>query len=416
MHSEQTELLACAGRLLLEYNESTGEIHRALAPAARKLTSDKFHVAVAYGGIVVSLGDEPPLLRPVRELRYNAALQANIHSILDRVCCGDIGADQALELMIRVEAETPRHSSWLVALVLGVAGAALAALLGADVAGAAAAGIGTALGLLARRELGRRHWNLLALPLTAALIGAVLSGIAIRLGWTNTPGLALIVPSLMLIPGPHLINALLDLVDNFIPMSVARIGLATAIIAASALGVVLGIELTLPSPPAGTENPTSDHLNLFTDILLAGVVTGGFALFYNAAWNQAGLAILGGMAGHGTRFIALEAGCRLEVATLLGGLAVGIVTALIARSQKVPFAVVAFAGAVTMMPSIQIYRTLGGTLRLARWKDSAELPTISSFLGNASQACLVAAALALGLIVAERAVTMFAKEKTYTPT
>jgi hypothetical protein len=63
-----------------------------------------------------------------------------------------------------------------------------------------------------------------------------------------------------------------------------------------------------------------------------------------------------------------------------------------------------------MMPGIQIYRTLGGTLRLARWKESAEQPMIASFLGNASQACLVVAALALGLIVAERAVSRLAPE------
>lgn len=410
MHSVQTQMLSRAGHLLLEYNESTAAIERALTTTAQKVSTGPCEVVVSYNGVMISLADEKPLIQPVRELRYNAALQARVHSILQRVRDGEIDATHALTLLNQIEAETPKHPSWLVALVLGLAAAALACLLGADAAGATAAGIGTGLGLLARRELGRRHFNLLMLPFTAALIGAVLSGIAIRFGWTGTPGLALIVPSLMLIPGPHLINALLDLVDNYLPMSLARFGLAIAIIAASALGIVLGIELTLPTPPAGTENPTSAHLNLVTDILLAGVVTFGFALFYNATWAQAGLAILGGMTGHGSRYLALEAGIRLEVATFIGGLAVGIVAALIARSQKVPFAVVAFAGAVTMMPGIQIYRTLGGVLRLARWKELAEQPMIASFLGNASQACLVVAALALGLIITERAVSMFAPE------
>jgi uncharacterized membrane protein YjjP (DUF1212 family) len=402
--------LSRAGQLLLEYNESTCAIERALTTTSQKMSKGPCEVVVAYNGVLVSLAEEKPLIRPVREFRYNAALQARVHSILQRVRDGEIDDTHALTLLNNAEVETPKHPSWLVALVLGLAAAALAGLLGADTGGAMAACIGTALGLLARRELSRRHVNLLMLPLTAALIGAVLSGIAIRLGGTATPGLALIVPALMLIPGPHLINALLDLVDNYLPMTLARFGLATAIIAASALGIVLGIELTLPAPPTGTENATSEHLNLLTDILLAGVVTGGFAFFYNATWAQAGLALLGGMAGHGSRYFALEAGCRLEVATFIGGLVVGIVAALIARLQKVPFAVVAFAGAVTMMPGIQIYRTLGGVLRLARWKESAEQPMIASFLGNASQACLVVAALALGLIVAKRAVSMFALE------
>jgi len=52
----------------------------------------------------------------------------------------------------------------------------------------------------------------------------------------------------MLIPGPHLLNGLFDLIDNYVPMSLARLGLATAIIIASALGIALGIELTLSGP------------------------------------------------------------------------------------------------------------------------------------------------------------------------
>ena len=97
------------------------------------------------------------------------------------------------------------------------------------------AGLSTALGLVARQWLGRHKYNLLTLPLTAAFIGAVFGGLAIRLGWTQTPGLALIVPSLMLVPGPHLINGLQDVVDNLMPMGIARLGLALSILLACAL-------------------------------------------------------------------------------------------------------------------------------------------------------------------------------------
>ena len=99
----------------------------------------------------------------------------------------------------------------------------------------------TGLGLLARQELGRRHVSLLALPLTAAFVGAALGGLAIRLGWTRTPELVLIVPALMVVPGPHLINGLLDLIDNYLPMSLARLGLAAGVLLASTLGILLGV-------------------------------------------------------------------------------------------------------------------------------------------------------------------------------
>src|SRR5262249_23700216 len=208
--------------------------------------------------------------------------------------------------------------------------------------------------------LGRRHFSLLALPLTAALVGAVLGGVAIRLGWTRTPELVLIVPALMLVPGPHLINGVMDLIDNYLPMSLARLGLAAGILLASALGIVLGVELTLPGPLLPEQGASADHLNLVSDVVLAGIVTCGFAVVYNTTRGQLGMAALGGMVGHGFRYLALEAGSSLVVATFLGGLAVGVVSAWMARSRKTPVAVIAFAGAVTMMPGLHMYRALAG--------------------------------------------------------
>jgi uncharacterized membrane protein YjjP (DUF1212 family) len=403
-----TEVLAHAGRLLLEYNESTREIHRTLERTSKALTGEKCDAIVSYGGVAVSLTGNGPVLMPIRELRYNAALQARVHSILDHVCRGELKPSKALEDLKCVEANTAKHPRWLVALLLGLAGACLAVLLGADTGAVIVAGLSTSLGLVARQQLGQRNFNLLSLPLAAGFIGAFLGGLTMRFGWTQTPGLALIVPSLMIVPGPHLINGLFDLVDNYVPMSLARLGLATSILAACGLGIVIGMELTLPALPLVDQVVSSDHLNLFSDIILAGIVTIGFAVFYNTAWPQVGLTAVGGMIGHGLRYLALEAGCRLEGATFLGALVVGIVSARIARSNKVPVAVISFAGAVTMMPGVQIYRAFGGSLQLARLQNAAEPTTVAGTLGYASQACLVVAALALGLVVAARIATMLA--------
>src|SRR5262249_5249645 len=134
------------------------------------------------------------------------------------------------------------------------------------------------------------------------------------------------------------------------------------ILLASALGVVLGVELTLPGPLLPERGGHVDHLNLVSDMVLAGIVTCGFAVFYNTSWRQLWMALVGGMAGHGLRFVTLEMGGTLEAATFLGGLTVGIIAAWMARFSKTPVAVIAFAGAVTMIPGLSLYRALGGAL------------------------------------------------------
>jgi uncharacterized membrane protein YjjP (DUF1212 family) len=407
----RTELLVHAGRLLLEYNESTGAIHRALTATARALTDDTCRVAVYYGSVTVSLAEEAPALMPVRELRYNTAVQGRVHAILEQVRRGELEPAAALARLGRVEADTPRHPRWVAVLVLGVAAAGLAALLGADAGAAAVAGLSTGLGLLVRQELGRRGWNLLALPLSAAFIGAVLGGLAFRLGWTRSAELVLIVPALMLVPGPHLINGVFDLIDNHLPMSVARLGLAAGILLASALGVVLGVELVFPGPGLPEHGADAGGLILAYDVLLAGVVTCGFAVLYNTPWAQVGLAAAGGMAGHGLRFLTLGAGFSLEAATFLGGLAVGVISAWMARRSKSPVAVIAFAGAVTMMPGLHIYRSLAGALQLARGAGQTDSAVVAATLGNALQAWLVVSGLALGVIFGARAVLALAGER-----
>jgi uncharacterized membrane protein YjjP (DUF1212 family) len=411
----QTRLLLQAGRLLLEYNESSAGIHRALVETAAVLSSVSCHVAVSYGGVAVALAGESPALESVRELRYNTAVQGRVHEILELLRRGRLDAATALARLREVAGETPKPSRWTAAGFLAAAAASLAGLLGADLDAAAVAGLATGLGLLARQELGRRHVSPLALPLTAALIGAVLGGLAIQLGWTRTPELVLVVPALMVVPGPHLINGLLDLIDNYLPMSLARLGLATGILLASAAGIVLGVELTLGDPVFADQGVDADQLGLFADVILAGIVTSGFAVFYNTPWRQLWMAAVGGMTGHGLRFLALEAGCRLEAATFLGGLTVGVISAGMARSRALPVAVIAFAGAVTMVPGLQMYRALAGAMQLVRAADTVDPGMVAGTLGNALQACLVVSGLALGLILGTRAVLALPRRQRASP-
>jgi uncharacterized membrane protein YjjP (DUF1212 family) len=400
--SDISLLLVKAGRLLLEYNESTAEIHRALNSTAKALTDDAFQITVVYGAVRVSKVGEAPITETVRELRFNTAVEARVHQILGQVRLGRLDANAALLQLNTVETETPPHSIWLVAVALGAAAISLAALLGADLVAALIAGLATAIGLVVRKQLARRRYSLLLLPLAASLIGAILGGLVTRFGWTRTPGLAMVVPALMVIPGPHLINGLMDLIDNYLPISMSRFMLAMGVLLASAAGIVLGIGLVIPQDLAAVQHASPDRFGLFSVMGLAGVVTCGFALSYNTAWRHLWMAILGGMAGNGTRFLALEAACRLEVATFLGGVVVGMVSAGIVRSQKLPVAAIAFAGAVTMIPGLSIYRAIVGTVQISRMANTADANIVAATIGSALHASVVVGALSLGLLLGAR--------------
>jgi uncharacterized membrane protein YjjB (DUF3815 family) len=286
-------------------------------------------------------------------------------------------------------------------------------LLGADVGGLAVAGVASSLGLLVRQELGRRHCSLLTLPLSAAFIGALLGGFTICQGWTRSPELVVVVPALMLVPGPHLINGLFDLIDNQVPMSLSRLRLAMAILLASALGIVLGVELTIPDYDFSELSSSAGRLNLISDMALAGIATCGFAVFFNVPWQHLGFAAAGGMAGHGVRLLALEAGVRPEAAAFLGGLTVGAISGWMARRRQSPVAVTAFAGAVTMIPGLSLYRALSSARQLALLNDGTHTALLIATLGHAFQACLVVGGLGLGLIIGARVILAFALQRSH---
>ena len=402
-------LLLEAGRVLLEYNESSGEIVRTLKSTANALGEDVIDVALTYRGIAISLPGVAPALKTIHELRFNAAVQERTHGLLIRLRRGELDAPAALAELGRVESETRRNNRWAVAALLGAAAASFACILGADAGAMAVTAIATSLGLLLRQALGRRHFALLTLPLSASLLGAVLAGIAIRLGWTRSPALAVIVPALMVVPGPHFLNSMFDLIDNEVTMSISRLWLAAGVLVAAGLGVVIGMELAVPSDFFTRGSAEGFKLNLVSDMVLAGIAACGFAAFYNVKWNRLWMVAVGGMAGHGLRFFLLHAGLRLELATCLGGVMVGIVAAWMARSGKAPIAVLAFAGAVTMIPGLALYRALGGILQIAGAADGGDPALVAKTLGSGFQGSLAVCGLALGLIVGSRAMTALAR-------
>lgn len=389
------ELLALAGQLLLELNVGTEVIRAELKSTAKALAIPECRVAVSYRQVMVSLGTVIWTSDTVHELRSDMAALVTVTSLLNQVRRGEWNLAAALQGLREAKAAAPQLPRWLKVGQFSLAAASLAGILGADGGAASIAALSAGLGLLARQELARRHISLLALPLVAAFMGSLMGGLAIQSGWTHTPEIALLAPALMLVPGVHLINVMLDLLDNQVPMALARLGLAAALLFASALGVALGMALTL-----GDDIPISNGtitLPFGIAMVLAAVAAMGFASNFNTLWQQLGMAALAGIAGHGVRYLVTAAGGNTVSATFLGSFAVGMVSAWLARKDRTPAATIAFAGAVTMMPGLVMYRALGGAMKLASQGKAADPQLAAETFAHAVLAGLIVGGLTIGL-------------------
>lgn len=412
--SDAIRFLNKAARLLLEYNMRTELLRRRLHQIGHALKVP-VQVWIGYRSVTLYTPDGHHTHAQAPEFRINIAVSAEVNRIIDRVCTRTMPLAEAVAALDTVEKTAERHSRWLLAVIFGLGAGALAWLQSADWGGMTVISLASALGLLARQELGKRHFILFALPFAAAFIGSTLGGIVIWLGWTHTPGICLIVPALMLVPGPHLINGLYDMIENNMQTAIPRLGLACAILVAAAMGIFLGGWLTLGMTTVPPWKGSAVPIPLWLDVVLAGVASCGFGAFYNAPWRVLWTSIACGMVGHGIRYLCLAAGVPLEVSTLFACLAIGVMAARMVDSLNVPFAAIAFAGAVPMMPGVLMFQSIGGAMEIAFAGANAPLEMVSSTLASMFKSAFVVGSMGMGLLLGGRLGDMLPWRRTNVP-
>ncbi|MDP5239888.1 threonine/serine exporter family protein [Uliginosibacterium sp. 31-16] len=395
--SDELRFIQRVARLLLQYNMRTSSLRERLEEIGQALWLP-LQVQVGYRTVTVYTPDGLHVHAQAPEFRINIAVSAEVNRTIDKVCAGKMLLPEAIKLLDEVEQTAGRHSRWTLSLMFGLAAGALAWLLAADWAGMAVIALSSALGMLARQEMHRYHPVLFAMPFVAALIGSLLGGIVILLGWTQTPGICLIVPALMLVPGPHLINGLYDMLENNMQTGIPRLGLSAGILVAAAMGIFLGGWLTLGMTTVPPSTVAAQPIPLWLDIVLAGVASCGFGAFYNAPWRVLWTSIACGMVGHGIRYLCLANGMQLEIATLFACVAIGFMAIRWVSSMRIPFAAVAFAGAVPMMPGVLMFRSIGGAMDIAFAGPSASLTLVAGTLANMFKAAFVVGSMGMGLL------------------
>lgn len=399
VESDELRFIQRVARLLLHYNMRTESLRKRLQEVGNALWVP-LQVHIGYRTVTVYTADGVHVHAQAPEFRINIAVSAEVNRIVDKVCAGKLALPEAIELLDNVEQTAGRHDRWTLSVMFGLGAGALAWLLSADWGAMAVISLASALGMLARQELHRFHPVLFALPFAAALIGSLMGGAVILLGWTQTPGICLIVPALMLVPGPHLINGLYDMIENNMQTGIPRLGLAAGILLAAAMGIFLGGWLTLGMTTVPPWTMQAGTVPLWLDVLLAGVASCAFGAFYNAPWRVLWTSILCGMVGHGIRYVCMDMnGMPQEISTLLACIAIGLMASRWVVSMRIPFAAVAFAGAVPMMPGVLMYLSIGGAMEIALAGGGAPASLVASTLANIFKSAFIVGSMGMGLLV-----------------
>lgn len=257
----------------------------------------------------------------------------------------------------------------------------------------ATAGVGACL----RRAVGQRTDNPFAQPFCAALLAGFVGTMTARLHLNLDPGLVVACPCMVLVPGPHLLNGTIDLLRGRIAIGFARVAFAGLIVLAISAGLLIGLSvggISLPAMAASKPAP------LVEDVVAAGVAVAAYGSFFSMPWRLLPIPVTIGMVAHASRWLIISTG-RGGVVTgaLLACLIVGTIVAPASHRLRMPFAALAFASVVSLVPGVFLFQMAGGLVAVAARGPAAPGDLLPGAVSNAISAFLIMLAMTVGVIV-----------------
>jgi uncharacterized membrane protein YjjP (DUF1212 family) len=301
------------------------------------------------------------------------------------------------------EIERPAPTPLPIFALAAAAGAgSLATLFGADAPAvaliAASAGAGAAL----RRMISHYSSDAFLQQFAAAVLAGLVGTVAIHFRLSATLSLVAMAPCMILVPGVHFLNSLMDMYSARMELGGCRLLFAAIIMVAISTGLLLSLGLggaSLPVTEAGRAIP------LMLDAPAAGIAAASFATFFSMPRKLLGWTVAVAVVAHVVRWVLMAfAGLSFAWAALAACAVAGAVATPIAHRLQAPFAGVGFAAVVSMIPGIFIFRTASGLIHILDQGASASSALVAATLSDAIMAAVVVLAMGIGLVTSRRIV------------